>query len=193
MVKATRDLEAQGLDGYALTLGDYVPREMVLSFGRKMVSVYDYLDQEPLILNFYRGGWCPYCNLELTYYDDLLKEAGNEGISMLAISPEQADVSAKKRDLEALAFDVVTDLDNRLAKAMGLVFDLPKKLLFYYRLMGINMKKSQKNDRGQLPIPATYVVDRTGKIIYAWMDADYTKRADPQEVIDFIKDYKKTH
>lgn len=180
MDQVTQDLLNKGYNARALKVGDRLPEGFLMNSLEEKVDVHTYTDQELVIISFYRGAWCPYCNLELSFYDDLLKK--HEGVKMLAISPERPDVSLKKLDLAALSFTVLSDVNNVYARRMNLVFDLPKKLKFYYRLMGVNLKKSQGSGLKALPIPATYIV-KDHIIRHAWLDVDYTKRPEPEEVI----------
>lgn len=167
----------------ALGVGDKLPDGTLVDHKGHPIKLSDVRGSRPLIISFYRGSWCPYCNLELAFYDDLLKDTTNQNVKMIAISPEKPDMSLKKLDIEKLHFTVLSDQNNHYAKVMNLVFQLPRKLVFYYRLLGVNLKKSQNNPNDQLPIPATYIVNREGIISHAWLDVDYTKRAEPEEVI----------
>ena len=102
---------------------------------------------------------------------------------MLAISSEKQEVALAVLDIEKLNFDVYSDVDNIFAKKLGLVFRMPKMLKFLYRFMGINIDKSQENKAGELPLPATYIIDKNKKIVKVWVDVDYRKRAEPSEVL----------
>jgi len=102
---------------------------------------------------------------------------------MLAISPEKPDITMKSVDIEKLSFTILSDGDNVLAEKVGLVYQIPQMLKFLYRLMGINVDRSQHNKEGKLPISATYVCNENGVITHAWVDVDYTNRAEPSEVL----------
>jgi peroxiredoxin len=185
--KVTNDLKNEGYETKPLNVGDRVPNVVLINHLGDDVELKSLIDDRPVILNFYRGAWCPYCNLELSFYDELLGEEENKNIRMLAISPEKPDITLKKIDIGNLNFKVLSDVNNTFSKKMKLVFQIPKKLKIIYRFMGINLNKSQGNDNSELPIPATYVVNSEMKITHAWIDADYTKRAEPSEVIKAIK------
>lgn len=182
MDKFTAFLKKEGYEKRAHNIGDTIPEDILLNHKGQEVSLEKLLDHKPAIINFYRGTWCPYCNLELRAYIEILKE--EKDVIMFSISPESPDVSEKKYDLEDLNFTVLTDADNHFAKKLNLVFKLPGILIFIYRLFGINLNKSQKNKENELPIPATYVIDSRRVITYAWLNADYTKRVEPSVVLD---------
>jgi peroxiredoxin len=183
MEQVTKDIKNDGYESKALKVGDRIPDSNVINHLGEQVLLSELLKEQPTIISFYRGAWCPYCNLELDFYDQILQKTNNKNVIMFAISPEKPDVTMKKVDIEKLRFTVLSDVDNKLAKKFKLVFKLPKKLQILYRLTGINIKKSQANENWELPIPATYVIDSEGIVKSAWIDADYTKRAEPEEVI----------
>lgn len=187
MDRVTDNLRINGYQTKPLKVGDKIPDERLINYLGQSILFSNLLNNKAAIISFYRGAWCPYCNLELAYYDQILKEEKNKNILMFAISPEKPDVTMKSIEIEKLNFNVLSDVNNQLAKKLKLVFELPLTLKRIYRVMGINLKKSQGNVEEKLPIPATYVVDNNGIITHAWIDVDYTKRAEPSEVIDAYK------
>lgn len=184
MDKVTSDLKEAGYENNPLNVGDKIPDEELLNHHGETVSIKELLDNKPAIISFYRGTWCPYCNMELAFYDELLGENSDKEIAMFAISPEKADVTMESVDIEKLNFRVLSDIDNKFARKLKLLFKVPDKLQTIYDGFGIDLKKSQGNEEAELPIAATYVIDGNGFITNAWIDADYTKRAEPTEVID---------
>jgi peroxiredoxin len=184
MDKVTSDLKEAGYENNPLNVGDKIPDGELLNHRGETVSIKELLDNKPAIISFYRGTWCPYCNMELAFYDELLGENSDKEIAMFAISPEKADVTMESVDIEKLNFRVLSDIDNKFARKLKLLFKVPDKLQTIYDGFGIDLKKSQGNEEAELPIAATYVIDGNGVITNAWIDADYTKRAEPTEVID---------
>jgi peroxiredoxin len=184
MDKVTSDLKEAGYENNPLNVGDKIPDGELLNHHGETVSIKELLDNKPAIISFYRGTWCPYCNMELAFYDELLGENSDKEIAMFAISPEKADVTMESVDIEKLNFRVLSDIDNKFARKLKLLFKVPDKLQTIYDGFGIDLKKSQGNEEAELPIAATYVIDGNGVITNAWIDADYTKRAEPTEVID---------
>ncbi|MCX3067028.1 peroxiredoxin-like family protein [Cetobacterium somerae] len=179
MLEATQSLKNSELEKEAFNIGDKIEDMILLNNLGDKVSIMEVLGKQPAIISFYRGTWCPYCNLELSTYNKLLKDKNK--IKMIAISPERPESSI---NVENLNFEVLSDIDNKFAKKLNLTFDITETIESIYDGFGINLEKSQGKKSRILPIPATYIVDSSGVIVYAYVDADYTKRAEPKEVID---------
>lgn len=179
MLEATQSLKNSELEKEAFNIGDKIEDTILLNNLGDKVSIMDVLGKQPAIISFYRGTWCPYCNLELSTYNELLKDKNK--IKMIAISPERPESSI---NVENLNFEVLSDIDNKFAKKLNLTFDITETIENIYDGFGINLEKSQGKKSRILPIPATYIVDSSGVIVYAYIDADYTKRAEPKDVID---------
>lgn len=179
MLEATQSLKNSELEKEAFNIGDKIEETILLNNLGDKVSIMDVLGKQPAIISFYRGTWCPYCNLELSTYNELLKDKNK--IKMIAISPERPESSI---NVENLNFEVLSDIDNKFAKKLNLTFDITETIENIYDGFGINLEKSQGKKSRILPIPATYIVDSSGIIVYAYIDADYTKRAEPKDVID---------
>ncbi len=183
MDDAAEKLADQGLEKSALTAGDKIPDFTLKNTAGKDVNVYDLLGQGPLIINFYRGSWCPYCNLELKAYQELLPQIKEKGGSIISISPDLPEVSSALAEKLALGFDLLSDLNHQVARQFGLVFTLDDRLLSLYKEWGMDLAMAQGNESGELPFPATFVVDREGTILYAQVSSDYTKRLEPAEAL----------
>lgn len=179
MLEATQSLKNSELEKEAFNIGDKIEDTILLNNLGDKVSIMDVLGKQPAIISFYRGTWCPYCNLELSTYNELLKDKNK--IKMIAISPERPESSI---NVENLNFEVLSDIDNKFAKKLNLTFDITETIEDIYDGFGINLEKSQGKKSRLLPIPATYIIDSSGVIVYAYIDADYTKRAEPKDVID---------
>lgn len=179
MLEATQSLKNSELEKEAFNIGDKIEDTILLNNLGDKVSIMDVLGKQPAIISFYRGTWCPYCNLELSTYNELLKDKNK--IKMIAISPERPESSI---NVENLNFEVLSDIDNKFAKKLNLTFDITETIENIYDGFGINLEKSQGKKNRILPIPATYIVDSSGVIVYAYIDVDYTKRAEPKDVID---------
>lgn len=170
----------------AIQVGDKFPDTTLTNALGEPVKIHDLLGQGPLIINFYRGSWCPYCNLELRAYKEILPEIKAAGGNLIAISPELPDTSMSLVEKHGLEFDVLSDLNNQLAKELGLVFKLDDALVALYLKFGHDLAKAQGNDDFELPLPATFLVDRDGKVVLAHMDTDYTKRLEPSEALQAL-------
>lgn len=183
MTSLTNYLKEHGHESKAMQVGSKLPKALLLTHRNKKVFLSEKLNNKPAIISFYRGAWCPYCNLELRAYEAIMKELTNQSFNFLAISPEMPDSTISTTEVDSLHFSVLSDKDNTFAKKMGLVYKTTWLLRLLYRLDGISLKKSQGNSLGELPIPATYVVDSDGIITHAWIDADYTHRGNPKDVL----------
>lgn len=153
----------------------------------KIYDSAEMLKDGPLIVTFYRGSWCPYCNIQLAEYQKHLAEWEKLGAKIVAISPELPDSTTAFAAKRNLTFPLLFDKDNAFAAKLGLVYGLPKDLKEVYKSFGIDLTTTQGNENWRLPIAATYVVGKDGKIVYHFLDVDYTRRAEPSEITDAIK------
>jgi len=141
----------------------------------------------PAVVTFYRGGWCPYCNIQLRAYQQALPEIAALGGRLFAISPQQPDASLSTAEKNALTFDVLSDAGNKVARAFGLVYALPEELRDALRSNGKALPGINGDDSWELPLTGTFVVGRNGRIALAWVDTDYRKRLAPEEIIAALR------
>ena len=174
----------------ALKIGDQIPNFTLNNAKGESITVYDCLSKGPLVINFYRGAWCPYCNFELLAYKEILPEIQALGANLLAISPELPDNSLSLTDKHELEFEILSDYENNVAKAFGLVFKLDKDLLDLYNKLGFDIEGGQGSDKAELPIPATYVVDKSGRVLLAYVNTDYTQRLEPSDTLPVLEKIK---
>ena len=188
-LKLMRDNNAllAGLVKNAAGVGDRFPR-LVLGdqLGRK-TDLGALSDAGPLVVNFYRGNWCPYCNIELRAYQKALPEIIELGARLVAISPETPDYSLTTTEKNSLAFPVLSDAQGQLADALRIRFELSSELVDLYKTYDIDLPTQNGEGRWSLPIPATYVVEKGGLIAAALIDADYEKRMEPAMAIAALK------
>ncbi len=170
-----------------LKVGDRAPAFMLKNAKGQTIDVADLLKEGPVIVAFYRGGWCPYCNLELKAYQDVLPEIAAAGATLVAISPEKPDDTLSTTEKNALAFEVLSDVGQKVGRAFGLVYDFTEELKSAYQGFGHDIP-ARNGTPGEwaLPVTATYVVDRNGIIIFAYTDPDYRDRVDPREVLKVL-------
>lgn len=187
MSKATADLENSGVVDNSLKVGDKAPDFELPDPTGTQVKLSELLKNGPVVINFYRGQWCPYCNLELRAFQQLLPEFQQSNAQVIAISPELPDNSLSVKEKHNLAFPVLSDVGNAIARDYGLVFALAESLRSLYKGFGINIPASNGDDSFELPVPATYIVDTDGTIRYAYANADYTLRAEPADVLTAVK------
>lgn len=187
MASAINELEDANLVDNVLKTGDSIPYFKLPNAYGKLIDSKAMLTKENLVITFYRGGWCPYCNLELRALQEHLPEFNKLDTSLVAISPEKPDHSLSTAEKNDLSFEVLSDYDNQVASAFHLVYDLPLNLIEVYKEFDIDLVKSNDTGRWQLPISATYIVNKQGIIIYDFIKEDYKKRADPLDMIKFLK------
>ncbi|GAA4272234.1 peroxiredoxin-like family protein [Aquimarina gracilis] len=187
MNNGIQQIRDSGLANKALRTGNQIPEISLPNAANKVISVQEILLDKKVILSFYRGGWCPYCNLELRALQQSLPEFEKYGATLVAISPETPDNSLTTSEKNNLSFEVLSDTDNQIANAFNLVFTLPKDLVDVYHGFGIDLELSNGNAKQQLPISATYIIDQNGTIIYDFIQEDYKQRADPDEIYKFLK------
>jgi len=188
MLRATKELIESGIAERSTQVGSAAPSFELPNAVGKSVDVAGLLKDGPVIVSFYRGGWCPYCNLELKALQDRLPEIEALGAKLIAITPETPDNSLTTLEKHDLAFDILSDQGNNVAREFGLVFKLPADVSDIYKnAFGINLEASNGDNSDELPLPATYVIGQDGKVIEAFVSADYTKRLDPDDIIAALK------
>jgi len=185
-----KDVERQvknGITKNALKVGDQIPAFELQNAVGEMVKSTDLLYDGPLIISFYRGAWCPYCNVELAAYQESLEEIKEAGAQLVAISPDLPDKSMSLVEKHALQYEILSDINNKTSREFGLVYPLGKDVQNVYEKFGIDLENHQGNTDFELPFAATYVVDSNGSIIEAAVNYDYTVRLDPADAIEIIK------
>lgn len=187
MLNANDDIIKTGIEGTALKTGDTAPDFTLKNHKGETVSLSERLKQGPAVVIFYRGGWCPYCNMELYAYEQELETLKSLGASLIAITPETPDNSLTTVEKHGLSYDVLSDTGFAASDAFGLTFTFPEALMKVYEGFGLNVPAVNGDDAWRLPIPAAYVIDQTGKIILHHVEVDYTKRLDPLDVIAALK------
>ena len=180
-----KEVAASGILDRALKVGDIAPDFSLSNAVGDLISLKQYLIQGPVVLVWYRGGWCPYCNLTLRFFQQCLPDFHQHGANLLALTPELPDRSLSTKEKNALDFEVLTDLNNAVAREFGLVFKLHPKVSDYYR-DSFDLRWYNGHDREELPLAATYVIDSQGVIRYSFLDADYRKRAEPAAILEAL-------
>jgi len=143
----------------------------------------------PLVVTFYRGGWCPYCNLALRGMQRVLPRIEQLGGRLVAITPETPDDSLSTTEKAGLTFDVLTDEGLRFARQLGIVWKIPEYALEWHeRYFGLHFERHNgAGNRDELPVPATFVVDSTGVVAWRFLEAAYWKRAEPKDVVEAMR------
>jgi peroxiredoxin len=167
----------------ALGVGDTAPDFELPDPSGRRVRLSDLLRSGPVVVAFYRGSWCPFCNTELRGLQLALPQIEAARARLVAVSPQTADSSVTIRDRQRLTYPVLSDAGNHVARTFGLVFRVGPDVRDRYREAGIDLARSNGDDSWELPVPATYVVAPDGTITYAFVEADYSRRAAPADVV----------
>lgn len=190
MEGATAKLKETGIEFSAKKAGDSAPSVNLPNAKGDMVSLESLWKNGPAVAIFYRGGWCPYCNLELRAWQKHLPELTSLGATLVAISPQTPDNSLSTAEKNELTFPVLSDSSMVAADGFGIAFTLPPELVDLYGSVGNNLPELNGNGQWMLPIPATFVIDRSGVIQLAHVEADYRNRAEPAEVMNLVRSLK---
>lgn len=178
-----RTLQLSGMGRSVARVGSNAPRFALSDQQGDRWELERALQTGPVVLKFYRGSWCPYCNLELRAYQIRLAKIRELGASFVAISPEKPDFGQVFVAEERIEFPVLNDEGNLVARQFGLEFVIEEPLRRLMREFGNDLAKKNGDDNWTLPVPGTFVVSKTGRIEYSFADPDFTLRADPDEVL----------
>ena len=187
MEAATAQLRATGIESAALQVGSELPALTLADANGKPVELKALNANGPLVIVFYRGGWCPYCNLELREWQRLLPQLRERGATLVAISPQTPDNSLSTAEKNDLAFPVLSDSNLAAARAFGIAFTLSSELVDLYAKAGNDLPTLNGNGEWVLPIPATYLIDASGRVALAHVEADYRQRAEPMQVLETLR------
>ena len=181
--KSIEDLKTKNIEEKSIKIGETIPNFSLKNAKNEVVNSSDILKNGKMIIAFYRGSWCPYCNLELKALQEKISEFKEKNATLVAISPQSPDNSLTVIEKHHLTFEVLTDKDNVFAKQLGIVFELQDFVLPYYHALGIDLSSFNENTNNSLPIPAVFVVNESSKIIYKFADANYMNRIDIDELL----------
>ena len=181
------EIKKNGLKEKALKIGDKVPDVPLTNIDEGTVLLSELQKTDYLILNFYRGGWCPYCNMELREYERLREDFNQLNTDIVGISAERIERSSQTSHKNALSFPVLTDVNAQLMKEIGIVFQLDKASKQEYINFGIHLDEIHANSSFELPVPAVYVINKDREIVYVHIEEDYMTRLEPSILLEFIR------
>jgi len=191
MRKAEEGLRQLRLAERALGTGDIATDFTLPNVKGEPVSSKALREDGPVVLSFYRGSWCPYCNLELKALQDVHAEIQALGASLVAISPQLPDETMSSAEKTQLEFEVLSDVNSEVADQYGLTFSLAEELRPIYKKWGADVAAANNDPDCKLPLPATYVIAQDGKIVNCFADEDYTLRLEPDEILDSLRELQK--
>ncbi|MCQ8820664.1 AhpC/TSA family protein [Pseudoalteromonas agarivorans] len=172
----------------ALNLDQNAPRFELPNQHAEQVLLDELLAKGPVVITFYRGSWCPYCNLQLKALQSRLPEIHALGAQLVAISPQAPDGSMSENDIRNMDFVVLSDQNADVAASYGVAWQVPAFLLEHMREdRGLDLESLNNGNGSILPIPATFVLDSEGKVTWRYVDVDYRTRSEPQDIINALK------
>lgn len=187
MRRATADLIASGVAKHAKKAGDLAPSFSLKDAEGNVVRSDALLRKGPLVVSFYRGVWCPYCNMELQALEAVKPAFDRHRASLLAISPQTPANSRKSMRQNKLTFPILSDVKGRVGAAFGLRFVLPDYLIELYKLLKNDLPTFNDDPSWTLPMPARYVIGQDGTILYSEVNPDYTHRPEPEDMVPVLQ------
>lgn len=186
-------LANDGVARNARKVGDMAPSFSLPSISDHTVALSDLLIEGPVVVAFYRGEWCPFCDLELRAFQKALPEFKARGATLIAISPQSLRKSRATAENRSLGFDVLSDSGNAVAKAYGIAFSMNAAEQELHKTFGADIPQINAAANWDIPVPATFVIDRSGRIAWSFVDPNYTTRAEPADVIKALDALPRTH
>ncbi|TCF98816.1 alkyl hydroperoxide reductase [Paraburkholderia strydomiana] len=187
MERATAELIASGQASCAIKAGDRAPHFNLKDQDGNDVSSAALLVKGPLVVTFYRGVWCPYCNIELQAINEVLPQIQAYGANVVAISPQTAVNSRKSVRTNELGFPVLSDVNGQTGADFGLRFALPDYLVELYENLRNDLPAFNDDPGWTLPMPARYVIGQDGIVLYSEVNPDYTRRPDPSDMFPVLE------
>jgi peroxiredoxin len=181
--RVVAELKRQGMAEAILPVGSKMPEFQLPDHDGKNVSSSELLAKGRLVVCFIRGRWCPFCVAQLEAMNLVVPEIEQAGATLVAISPQTVRQSFFMHDQHKLRFRLLSDAGNAVARRFGLVYRVPDEQKALYQRTFVNLPFVNGDDSWELPIPATYVVDRHGVVLYASANEDYTERPEPKDIL----------
>ena len=179
--------EAGLLDG-ALRAGDIAPDFALPDQSGRVVSLHELLAHGPVVLTFFRGGWCPFCTLALRALERIRPELRRQGAEVVAISPQTASNAQETAERNGLAFPILADHGNAVARRYGLVWEVGPEMQAVYQRLGHALPRINGTNEWTLPVPAGFVVGRDGRVAYAHVDTRITRRLEPAAALAAVRE-----
>ena len=181
------ELQQQRIAEGALAPGAKAPAFELTDHNGKLLSSIELLTKGRLVICFFRGRWCPFCVGQLEAMNRLVSEIEEVGASLIAISPQTVQQSFFMADQHQLQFPLLSDVGNDVARQFGLVYRVPDFQQAVYRRAFVNLPLANGDESWELPIPATYIIERDSTVLYASSNPDYTERPEPGEILTAVK------
>jgi peroxiredoxin len=184
--RAVASLKQQQLAAKILPIGSKAPEFHLPDHDGKSISSSELLAKGPLVICFIRGRWCPFCVGQMEAMNLVVPEIERAGGTLAAVSPQTVKQSFFMRDQHKLRFSLLSDVGNNVARQFGLTYRIPDEQKAVYQRAFVNLPMVNGDASWELPIPATYVIDRDGTVLFASASEDYTERPEPEEIVRFL-------
>jgi peroxiredoxin len=181
--RAIAELNEKKIADNSLSVAAKAPVFQLQDQNAKPVSSADLLAKGHLVICFIRGRWCPFCVGQLEALNLILPQIQRAGASLIAVSPQTVSQSFFMADQHKLRFPLLSDPDNHVARQFGLVHRVPDYQQAVYRRVFINLPFTNGDESWELPVPATYILNRNGSVLFSSVNADYTERPEPAEIL----------
>jgi len=184
--RAVAELKQRRLGAHILPVGSKVPEFQLQDHDGKTVSSSELLSKGRLVLCFIRGRWCPFCVGQMEAMNLVLPEIEQAGATLAGVSPQTVKQSSFMHDQHKLRFPLLSDAGNIVARQFGLTYRVPDEQRAVYQRAFVNLPFVNGDDRWELPIPATYIIDHDGSVLYATGNEDYMERTEPAEIVSLL-------
>ena len=191
MEKANLSL-ADTLPSPGIKVGETAPDFKLNNALGKQVSLKDELKKGPVVLVFYRGAWCPFCNMHLHVLQQSLPQFKQYGAQLITVTPQTPDKSAEQINKDGYPFEVLSDLDSKVMQAYNLYYELPDDLVAVYKNHGLDIEAFNGTGRNVLPVPGSFVIDKKGIVRGMHAQTDYKLRMEPAAIIQILKTLPKS-
>jgi peroxiredoxin len=185
--QAVAELKRREVAANILPAGAKAPAFQLQDQHGKIVSSSDLLAKGELVLCFIRGRWCPFCVGQMEAMNLVLPQIEQAGAALVAISPQTVKQSFFMHDQHKLRFSLLSDAGNKVARQFGLTYRVPEPQEAVYRRAFVNLPFTNGDDSWELPIPATYILDRDSTVAYASANEDYSERPEPSEIVGMLQ------
>lgn len=187
LIRMIREQQQSGI-AYGLREGDKAKDFTLKNATGHSVNLYEELSNGPVVLVFYRGGWCPFCNLQLKSYQKTLPAIRELGAQLIAVSPQSPDNTLSQQEKDELSFHVLSDTGGLAAASYNILYDVPEYMQeIMSGKMGLNLAEYNASDRWILPIPSTFMIDESGIVRSAYVNPDFMQRQSPEEILSELR------
>ena len=180
-------LNGQALENVTgINVGDTIPSLNGIAIDSSSFDFQKNLENGPLIVVFYRGQWCPYCNRHLSHMQDSIHLIEDKGAQVIAVSPERLKYLSKSAEKSGAKFTLIYDEGYKIADAFNVLFQPSEQRAQMYNRYGADLKNAHSDDTQRLPVPATFVISKEGVVLWKHFEGDYKRRSSIKEILKYL-------